>query len=71
VLFSLTQDLHAGLGFFALRGLDPSRYSREDNVLIFLGVSSYIGEQRGKQDDSGHIFGSCFYCDFLSMVICF
>ncbi|KAI3325232.1 Clavaminate synthase-like protein [Xylariaceae sp. AK1471] len=65
VLFSLAQDLHAGLGFFALRGLDPSRYSREDNVLIFLGVSSYIGEQRGKQDDSGHIFSHIREAKFM------
>ncbi len=41
-----------------MRGLDPAKYSREDNIVIFLGVSSYVGEMRGKQDDLGHIFGS-------------
>ncbi|KAI0107584.1 Clavaminate synthase-like protein [Nemania sp. FL0031] len=65
VLFSLANDLHFGLGLFALRGLDPTKYSREDNVLIFLGVSSYVGEQRGKQDDSGHIFAHIREAKFM------
>ncbi|KAI1131700.1 Clavaminate synthase-like protein [Nemania abortiva] len=65
VLFSLASDLHFGLGFFALRGLDAARYSREDNVLIFLGVSSYVGEQHGKQDDSGHIFAHIREAKFM------
>lgn len=55
----MTEELHFGRGFFALRGLNPDRYSREDNILLFLGVSAYVGENRGKQDDKGHIFGQC------------
>ncbi|MCJ1351315.1 MAG: hypothetical protein MMC33_001299 [Icmadophila ericetorum] len=50
-------ELHEGRGFFALRGLNPARYSVEDNMLIFLGVSSYIGEKRGKQDSDGNMIG--------------
>ncbi|KAK1832993.1 hypothetical protein QBC39DRAFT_390275 [Podospora conica] len=55
-LDALAEDLHDGRGFFAVRGLNPTKYSREDNIVIFLGVSSYVGELRGKQDDKGHIF---------------
>ena len=58
ILRALAEELHHGCGFFALRGLDPNKYSREDNIIIFLGISSYVGEMRGKQDDSGHLFGS-------------
>ncbi|KAH8682705.1 hypothetical protein BX600DRAFT_506272 [Xylariales sp. PMI_506] len=56
-LFELAKELHFGRGFFALRGLDPAKYSQEDNVLIFLGISSYIGDKRGIQDVKGHLFG--------------
>ena len=57
MLDGLTEDLHFGRGFFALRGLNPDKYSTEDNMLLFLGVSAYIGEERAVQDDSGHVFG--------------
>jgi hypothetical protein len=42
--------LQHGRGFFVLRGLDVDRYSIEDNVIIYVGVSSYIGSIRGRQD---------------------
>jgi hypothetical protein len=56
-LQNLAVELHDRRGFFVLRGLDPSHYSAEDNVLILLGISSYIGETRGKQDDEGNMLG--------------
>jgi len=40
-----------------LRGLDPNDYSHEDNVILFLGISTYIAERRGKQDAQGNMFG--------------
>lgn len=46
-------EVHTGRGFFVLRGLNPEDYSPEDLTLIFLGVSSYIGVKRGKQDQRG------------------
>jgi hypothetical protein len=46
-------QLHHGRGFFVLRGLDPKAYSSEDITVIFLGISSYIAERRGKQDQRG------------------
>lgn len=36
-----------------MRGLDPDAFSVEDLTAIYLGVSSYIGEGRGKQDQRG------------------
>ncbi|KAK3297181.1 uncharacterized protein B0H64DRAFT_119847 [Chaetomium fimeti] len=46
-------DIHQGRGFAIVRGLDPRRYTAEDNMAIFLGISNYIGEQRGIQDKKG------------------
>jgi len=34
-----------------LRGLQPDRHSIEDNIIIYAGVSSYIGSARGRQDN--------------------
>ncbi|KAL9110184.1 MAG: hypothetical protein Q9227_005244 [Pyrenula ochraceoflavens] len=48
-------DLHIGKGFVNIRGLDPTEFSPEDNALVFLGLSSYIGEKRAKQDEDGNM----------------
>ncbi|KAF2630582.1 Clavaminate synthase-like protein, partial [Macroventuria anomochaeta] len=48
-------DVHSGRGFVTLRGIDFDRYSCEDGILIFLGISSYFGEKRAKQDDQGNM----------------
>jgi len=31
------------------RGIDPSRYSRRENIIIFAGLSSHLSERRGRQ----------------------
>ncbi|KAL2191637.1 Clavaminate synthase-like protein [Thermothelomyces heterothallicus CBS 203.75] len=46
-------DVHEGRGFAIVRALDPQRYTAEENLTIFLGISNYIGEQRGVQDKMG------------------
>jgi hypothetical protein len=38
-----------------VRGLKPDDFSPEDNVLVFLGISSYIGSTRGRQDEEGNM----------------
>lgn len=48
-------ELHSGRGFFVLRTIPVDSYSRADNVLIYAGVSSYIGELRGRQDTNGGV----------------
>jgi hypothetical protein len=57
-LRELSLELHNGRGFFVVRGFDPKKYSPEDNVMLYLGISSYIGEQRAKQDNLGNMLGN-------------
>ncbi|KAJ5937919.1 hypothetical protein N7454_004261 [Penicillium verhagenii] len=52
VLRDLSSELHKGRGFFVLRGLRIDSYSREDNVIIYTGVSSHVGSIRGRQQDT-------------------
>ena len=47
--------IHEGRGFVVMRGLEPDRYSNMDNVLLYLGVTSYIAERRGMQDFDGRM----------------
>ncbi|TFK32118.1 taurine catabolism dioxygenase TauD [Crucibulum laeve] len=54
-LHSLSAELHSGRGFFVLRTLPVDEYSREDIVLIYVGVSSYIAPVRGLQDANGGV----------------
>ncbi|KAI1817234.1 Clavaminate synthase-like protein [Poronia punctata] len=55
-------DLHVGSGLCILRGLTPGTYSAEDNTIIFLGLASHIGDQRGVQSSQGamltHVYES-------------
>lgn len=41
-----------------MRGLRVDSYSREDNIIIYAGVSSYIGNIRGRQQDQRHSNGT-------------
>jgi hypothetical protein len=54
-LSRVADTLHCGIGFAVLRGLDPTKYSKLDNVLIYLGITSYIAPIRGCQDSSGNM----------------
>ena len=54
-LINLSHELHFGRGFFVLRTIPVDSYSRADNVLIYAGVSSYVGRQRGLQDVGGGV----------------
>jgi len=49
ILRQEARALQAGPGFFVLRGLLVDKYSREENIIIYAGVSSYIGGIRGRQ----------------------
>ncbi|KAI1490998.1 TfdA family taurine catabolism dioxygenase TauD [Biscogniauxia mediterranea] len=46
----LSDELHNGHGFFVLRGLRVDEHSREENVMIYAGVSSHVAPVRGRQD---------------------
>ncbi|KAJ5682388.1 hypothetical protein N7462_005553 [Penicillium macrosclerotiorum] len=52
VLRDLSKEIHNGRGFFVLRGLRIDAYSREENIIIYTGVSSHIGSIRGRQQDT-------------------
>lgn len=54
-LLKTALDIHRGKGFAIIRGLDPKDFSTEDNLIIFLGISSYIGSKRGRQDEDGNM----------------
>ncbi|KAK1145206.1 hypothetical protein N8T08_004358 [Aspergillus melleus] len=52
ILRALSRDLHLGRGFFVLRGLRVDKYTREENLIIYAGVSSHVGNIRGRQEDT-------------------
>jgi hypothetical protein len=55
LLEEVSKDLHTGRGLTILRGLIPTKYTSWENVVIFAGISSYLGEQRGCQDRYGNM----------------
>ena len=49
------EEVYNGRGFAIIRGLDPDAFSIEDLTVVYLGISSYIGERRGRQDRRGSV----------------
>ncbi|KAL6400098.1 TfdA family Taurine catabolism dioxygenase TauD [Ilyonectria robusta] len=54
----LRHDIYNGKGFGVIRGLCPQRYSVEDLTILYLGLQSYIANQRGRQDEKGNMLGT-------------
>ncbi|KAH6856310.1 hypothetical protein B0I37DRAFT_367077 [Chaetomium sp. MPI-CAGE-AT-0009] len=54
-LVQASEIIHDGRGFIVLRGLQPDKYSSFDNILLYLGVTSYLAEKRGMQDFDGRM----------------
>ncbi|KAK1753878.1 putative taurine catabolism dioxygenase TauD [Echria macrotheca] len=52
-LTAMRDDIYAGRGFGIVRGLDPDEYELGDLTILYLGISSYIAQVRGKQDQRG------------------
>jgi len=48
-------EVHNGRGFCLIRGLEYWKYSVEDNMVIFLGIQSFIAEKRARQDEKGNM----------------
>ncbi|KAI0880503.1 Clavaminate synthase-like protein [Annulohypoxylon maeteangense] len=46
----LSDELHNGHGFFVIRGLRVDEHSREENIIIYAGLSAHIAPKRGRQD---------------------
>ncbi|CZS96753.1 uncharacterized protein RAG0_05950 [Rhynchosporium agropyri] len=52
-LLKIRDQIYHGRGFVVIRGLDPDAYTSLDFAVVFLGISNYIAERRGKQDQQG------------------
>jgi hypothetical protein len=49
-LRAISDELHNGHGFKVVRGLPVDKHTREENIVIYAGVSSHIAPVRGRQD---------------------
>ena len=47
--------IHEGVGAVIFKGLQPDKYSSRDNAIIFAGIASYIGDQRGAQSSQNDV----------------
>jgi hypothetical protein len=56
-LKKLCYEIHNGKGFGLVRGLDPANFTVEDGMTVFLGIQSYIAEERAQQDSKGNMVG--------------
>lgn len=45
-------------GFAVLRGLDVQAYDEIDLLTVYLGLTSYVAEMRGKQKHRGAMLGT-------------
>ncbi|KAI9150894.1 Taurine hydroxylase-like protein SAT17 [Paramyrothecium foliicola] len=45
-LGSISETLSSGRGFVVLRGLEPIKYTEEEKVIIFAGLTSYVATKR-------------------------
>ncbi|OXV07434.1 hypothetical protein Egran_04802, partial [Elaphomyces granulatus] len=49
-LRDISKELHLGRGFKVLRGLPVDKHTREENFIIYAGISSHVAPVRGRQD---------------------
>jgi hypothetical protein len=50
VLRAVSDNLHKGYGFTMIRGIPVDDYNAEENMIIYVGVSSHIAPVRGRQN---------------------
>lgn len=58
-LDAICKDVYQGRGFAIVRGLDVDAYAVDDMTIVYLGISSYVAERRGKQDHRGSMLSNC------------
>lgn len=68
-LESIRDDVYEGRGFAVLRGLDPAHFPIEDLTMIYMGISSYVGDMIGRQDKPGNCLGE-FTQNQLDQQVC-
>ncbi|RYO97404.1 hypothetical protein DL765_011248 [Monosporascus sp. GIB2] len=49
-LRKLSDHIYKGVGFLIIHGLDPSKYTRKQSLIVYAGVSSHVCPQRGFVD---------------------
>ena len=47
-LKSVTDVVYNGRGFKVFRGLDPAKYSEEEAVVMYAGLTSHVASKRGR-----------------------
>ncbi|KAL4916767.1 hypothetical protein BDW62DRAFT_211736 [Aspergillus aurantiobrunneus] len=52
VLRSISKEVHRGRGFKVVRGVPVDQHTREENIIIYAGITSHIAPVRGRQDSS-------------------
>lgn len=61
-LEDVAENVHNGFGFVIVRGFHSVGLSGSDETIAFLGISSYIAAQRGRQNRSGDKIGELTPC---------
>ncbi|RMZ87064.1 hypothetical protein DV736_g5712, partial [Chaetothyriales sp. CBS 134916] len=49
-LRDVSRELHFGHGFKVVRGIPVDRHSREENIILYVGISAHIAPLRARQD---------------------
>ncbi|KND86428.1 hypothetical protein TOPH_08915 [Tolypocladium ophioglossoides CBS 100239] len=49
-LRSISREIHSGHGFKVVRGVPVSKYTREENIIIYAGLAVHVAPTRGRQD---------------------
>ncbi|KAJ4321287.1 hypothetical protein N0V84_005421 [Fusarium piperis] len=49
-LRAISKEIHQGHGFKVVRGVPVDKYTREENIIVYAGISSHIAPVRGRQD---------------------
>ncbi|WPH01853.1 Clavaminate synthase-like protein [Acrodontium crateriforme] len=49
-LREILKEVHLGHGFKVIRGVPVDNYTREENIIIYAGLSSHVAPIRGRQD---------------------
>ncbi|KAL4957575.1 hypothetical protein BDW69DRAFT_19004 [Aspergillus filifer] len=52
ILRSISKEVHQGRGFKVIRGVPVDQYTREENTIIYAGITSHIAPVRGRQDNT-------------------
>lgn len=62
-------EIYNGRGISIIRGLRPSRYSAEENTMLFLALAEYIGDQRGIQSYKGAMLSITILASLRNVVL--